>query len=185
MGAPGETQPSAGLLGWTAGNGVWGLPHGGRSLTGGGTLLDWSWERPVSLGLWRLWESGWREGCSRSSGCCALRYMSPVVVGSLNEQLHNPELDTLSPDVPTRRRRLHLRAATARMKAAALGQDLDMHDSGEAQEPTLQDPLTQALVHCFSSPAHYPQSLTALSRLWSPAHCLSSFTLLLELPIAP
>lgn len=59
------------------------------------------------------------------------RYMSPVVVGSLNEQLHNPELDTSSPDVPTRRRRLHLRAATARMKAAALGQDLDMHDADE------------------------------------------------------
>ncbi|GAB1290376.1 Glypican-2 [Apodemus speciosus] len=59
------------------------------------------------------------------------RYMSPVVVGSLNEQLHNPELDPASPDVPTRRRRLHLRAATARMKAAALGQDLDMHDADE------------------------------------------------------
>lgn len=106
---------------------------------------------PAAMGIWK-------EGKLQRefSGCCALRYMSPVVVGSLNEQLHNPELDTSSPDVPTRRRRLHLRAATARMKAAALGQDLDMHDAGEAQKPTLQGPLTQALVHCFSSPTHGP-----------------------------
>lgn len=77
-----------------------------------------------------------REGRQQRdpSGCCVLRYLSPVVVGSLNEQLRNPELDTSGPDVPTRRRRLHLRAATARMKAAALGQDLDMHDAGEAQK---------------------------------------------------
>lgn len=64
-----------------------------------------------------------------------------MVVGSLNEQLRNPELDPSDPDVPTRRRRLHLRAATARMKAAALGQDLDMHDAGEAQKPTRHRPL--------------------------------------------
>lgn len=137
---------------------MWGLPHGGRSLTGDSTLLDWSWERPVSL--WALVATGvWKEGRLQPelSGCFALRYMSPVVVGSLNEQLHNPELDTSSPDVPTRRRRLHLRAATARMKSAALGQDLDMHDAGEALKPTLQGPLTQALVHCFPGPAHYPQ----------------------------
>lgn len=83
LGAPGETEPSAGLLGWTACNGVRGLPHGSRSLTGGGTLLDWSWERPVSVGLWRLWESGRREGCSRSSrgavlsGICRLWSWAP------------------------------------------------------------------------------------------------------------
>ncbi|XP_012878932.1 PREDICTED: glypican-2 [Dipodomys ordii] len=61
------------------------------------------------------------------------RYMKPVVGGPLTEQLHNPELegDTSGPDVPTRRRRLHLRAATARMRAAALGQDLDMRDADE------------------------------------------------------
>lgn len=64
-----------------------------------------------------------------------------MVVGSLNEQIRNPELETSGPDVPTRRRRLHLRAATARMKAAALGQDLDMHDAGEAQKPTPHRPL--------------------------------------------
>lgn len=122
---------------------MWGFPHGSRPLAGGSTLLDWSWERPVSIGHWEsgCWKEGWplRE-LPRS--CCVLRYLSPVVVGSLNEQLRNPELDTLGPDVPTRRRRLHLRAATARMKAAALGQDLDMRDVGEALKPTLQGPLT-------------------------------------------
>lgn len=53
-----------------------------------------------------------------------------------------------------------------------------MRDAGEAQKPTPQGPLTQALVHCFSSPAHYAQS--AKSQLWSPAHCLTSFIGLLE-----
>ncbi|XP_036760551.2 glypican-2 isoform X2 [Manis pentadactyla] len=61
------------------------------------------------------------------------RYMSPVVGGSLSEQLDNPELDveTSSPDVQTRRRRLQLRTATIRMRAAALGHDLELEDSDE------------------------------------------------------
>ncbi|KAM5131311.1 glypican-2 [Callospermophilus lateralis] len=61
------------------------------------------------------------------------RYQLPVVVGPRTDQTHNPELglDTSGPDVPTRRRRLLLRSATARMRAAALGQDLDMQDAEE------------------------------------------------------
>ncbi|XP_055148549.1 glypican-2 [Symphalangus syndactylus] len=61
------------------------------------------------------------------------RYLPPVVGGSAAEQVNNPELkvDASGPDVPTRRRRLQLRAATARMKAAALGHDLDGQDADE------------------------------------------------------
>ncbi|XP_062036158.1 glypican-2 [Lepus europaeus] len=61
------------------------------------------------------------------------RYLPPVVGSSVAEQLNNPELevDASGPDLPTRRRRLQLRAATARMKAAALGHDLDRHDDDE------------------------------------------------------
>ncbi|XP_006155793.2 glypican-2 isoform X1 [Tupaia chinensis] len=61
------------------------------------------------------------------------RYLPPVIGGSLTEQLNNPELevDASGPDVPTRRRRLQLRAATARMRAAALGHDLDRPDADE------------------------------------------------------
>uniref|UniRef100_A0A8C9DDR0 Glypican 2 n=1 Tax=Prolemur simus TaxID=1328070 RepID=A0A8C9DDR0_PROSS len=61
------------------------------------------------------------------------RYLPPVVGGSPAEQLSNPEVqvDVSGPDVPTRRRRLQLRAATARMKAAALGHDLDGLDADE------------------------------------------------------
>ncbi|XP_037670775.1 glypican-2 isoform X2 [Choloepus didactylus] len=61
------------------------------------------------------------------------RYLPPVVGGSLAEQLNNPELevDVSGPDLPTRRRRLQLRAATARMRAAALGHDLDLQDADE------------------------------------------------------
>uniref|UniRef100_A0A2R8Z876 Glypican 2 n=1 Tax=Pan paniscus TaxID=9597 RepID=A0A2R8Z876_PANPA len=66
-------------------------------------------------------------------GCSARRYLPPVVGGSPAEQVNNPELkvDASGPDVPTRRRRLQLRAATARMKAAALGHDLDGQDADE------------------------------------------------------
>lgn len=51
-----------------------------------------------------------------------------MVGGSLTEQLDNPELDveSSSPDLQTRRRRLQLRAATTRMRAAALGRDLEL-----------------------------------------------------------
>ncbi|XP_003934251.1 glypican-2 [Saimiri boliviensis] len=61
------------------------------------------------------------------------RYLPPVIGGTSAEQVNNPELkvDTSIPDVPTRRRRLLLRAATARMKAAALGHDLDGQDADE------------------------------------------------------
>ncbi|KAL0605450.1 Glypican-2 [Plecturocebus cupreus] len=61
------------------------------------------------------------------------RYLPPVIGGSPAEQVNNPEfkVDTSGPDVPTRRRRLQLRAATARMKAAALGYDLDGQDADE------------------------------------------------------
>lgn len=60
-----------------------------------------------------------------------------MVGGSLPEQLNNPELDveTSSPDVQTRRRRLQLRTATIRMRAAALGHDLELEDSGEPRAP--------------------------------------------------
>lgn len=56
-----------------------------------------------------------------------------MVEGSLTEELNNPELDVeaSTPDLQTRTRRLHLRAATIRMKAAALGRDLEMEDWGE------------------------------------------------------
>lgn len=60
-GAPRESWPSAGLLGWIARDSVRGLAHGGGPLARGGTLLDWSWERPV-----RLWR--WESGC-----CCGRR----------------------------------------------------------------------------------------------------------------
>ncbi|XP_075384650.1 glypican-2 [Tenrec ecaudatus] len=61
------------------------------------------------------------------------RYLPPVVGSSLAEQVSNPELevDISGPDLPTRRRRLQLRAATARMRAAALGHDLDLQDMDE------------------------------------------------------
>lgn len=56
-----------------------------------------------------------------------------MVGGSLTEELNNPELnvEASNPDLQTRTRRLHLRAATIRMKAAALGRDLEMEDWGE------------------------------------------------------
>lgn len=56
-----------------------------------------------------------------------------MVGGSLTERLDNPELDAESsnPDLRTRMQRLRLRAATIRMKAAALGRDLELEDWGE------------------------------------------------------
>lgn len=58
-GAPRESWSRAGLLGRIARDRVRGLPHGGRPLAGGGTLLDWRWKRPVSFWRW------WRELGSR------------------------------------------------------------------------------------------------------------------------
>ena len=57
-----------------------------------------------------------------------------MVGGPQAGQIDNPELDAeaSSPDLQTRRRRLQLRAATTRMKAAALGRDLELEDWGEA-----------------------------------------------------
>eukprot|EP00070_Physeter_catodon_P047384 XP_028354278.1 glypican-2-like [Physeter catodon] len=62
------------------------------------------------------------------------RYLSPVVGGPQAGQIDNPELDAeaSSPDLQTRRRRLQLRAATTRMKAAALGRDLELEDWEDA-----------------------------------------------------
>nr|XP_025875247.1 glypican-2 [Vulpes vulpes] len=70
------------------------------------------------------------------------RYLSPVVGTSPTEQLDNPEMEKedSGSDLQTRRRRLQLRAATTRMKVAALGRDLELEDwdedasgSGEGQ----------------------------------------------------
>ncbi|XP_013969701.1 glypican-2 [Canis lupus baileyi] len=70
------------------------------------------------------------------------RYLSPVVGISPTEQLDNPEMEKedSGSDLQTRRRRLQLRAATTRMKVAALGRDLELEDwdedasgSGEGQ----------------------------------------------------
>uniref|UniRef100_M3YW20 Glypican 2 n=1 Tax=Mustela putorius furo TaxID=9669 RepID=M3YW20_MUSPF len=70
------------------------------------------------------------------------RYLSPVVGLSPSEQLDNPELnkEDTSINLQARRRRLQLRAATTRMRLAALGRDLELEDwdeeasgSGEGQ----------------------------------------------------
>lgn len=57
----------------------------------------------------------------------------PVVGESLTKQIDNPELDVKAskPDLRTRMRRLQLRSATMRMRAAAQGRDLDLEDWGE------------------------------------------------------
>lgn len=80
-----------------------------------------------------------------------------MVGGSLTEQLNNPELgvEASNPDLQTRTRRLHLRAATIRMKAAALGRDLELEDWGR----TL---------------GHDPGALVGLCLDLGPAHCLLS-----------
>ncbi|XP_074081403.1 glypican-2 [Macrotis lagotis] len=61
------------------------------------------------------------------------RYLPTVIGSSLAEQIKNPELevDISGPSLSTRRQRLLLRAATARMRAAALGHDLDLQDTDE------------------------------------------------------
>lgn len=66
-------------------------------------------------------------------GCSARRYLSPVVGLSPSEQLDNPELnkEDTSINLQARRRRLQLRAATTRMRLAALGRDLELEDWGE------------------------------------------------------
>lgn len=66
-------------------------------------------------------------------GCCARRYLLPVVGASLTEQLNNPEVhvEASNPDLQTRMRRLQLRSATIRMRAAALGRDLELEDWGK------------------------------------------------------
>ncbi|XP_049644578.1 glypican-2 [Suncus etruscus] len=64
------------------------------------------------------------------------RYLSYVVGASEAEQQDNPEFlgVTLAPDLPARKRRLLLRSATTRMKAAAEGRDLALEDSDEDHE---------------------------------------------------
>lgn len=147
VGAPRAAGPGPGLLGRAAPDCVRGPPHGGRHHAGGGALLDWNRAGPVRVGQaggggcgLPTPESGGGAGPpgqGRSfGGCSARRYLLPVVGGSLTEQFNNPEVDVeaSNPDLQTRTRRLHLRAATIRMKAAALGRDLELEDWGKTLE---------------------------------------------------
>lgn len=137
VGAPRAAGPSEGLLGPAAPGGVRGSPHGSGRLEGRGALLDRIWAGPVRPG-----GGGWagpdggvggtgRGGSLR--GCSARRYLSPVVGLSPSEQLDNPELNKEDTNInlQARRRRLQLRAATTRMRLAALGRDLELEDWGE------------------------------------------------------
>uniref|UniRef100_A0A8C0NWT4 Glypican 2 n=1 Tax=Canis lupus familiaris TaxID=9615 RepID=A0A8C0NWT4_CANLF len=145
VGAPRAARPGEGLLGRAAHDGVRGPPHGGGHLSGGGTLLDRSWAGPVRPGV------GGRAGgdCGSAGpggslrGCSARRYLSPVVGISPTEQLDNPEMEKedSGSDLQTRRRRLQLRAATTRMKVAALGRDLELEDWGESPGASRASPL--------------------------------------------
>lgn len=145
VGAPRAARPGEGLLGRAAHDGVRGPPHGGGHLSGGGTLLDRSWAGPVRPGV------GGRAGgdCGSAGpggslrGCSARRYLSPVVGTSPTEQLDNPEMEKedSGSDLQTRRRRLQLRAATTRMKVAALGRDLELEDWGESPGASGASPL--------------------------------------------
>lgn len=138
VGTPRSAGPGEGLLGRAGPDDVREPPHGGGHLAGGGALLDRSWAGPVRPGgSWRVGRDSragraWREPGSLR-GCSAGRYLAPVVASSL-EQLENPELDreSLRSDVQTRRRRLQLRLATTRMRAAALGRDMELEDWGES-----------------------------------------------------
>eukprot|EP00069_Balaena_mysticetus_P002841 bmy_16100T0 len=117
--------------GWA---GVRGPPRSCGPLPGGGALLDRSWAGPVRAGRRRR-----RAGEADSVGGAGRE--PPGLLCSQAGQIDNPELDAeaSSPDLQTRRRRLQLRAATTRMKAAALGRDLELEDwedasgSGEGQ----------------------------------------------------
>ncbi|KAI4531959.1 hypothetical protein MG293_018473 [Ovis ammon polii] len=73
-------------------------------------------------------------GVKISEGLMHLQENS-VGVSAQAGKLDNPELDAeaSSPDLQTRRRRLQLRATTTRMKAAALGRDLELEDWGETR----------------------------------------------------
>lgn len=102
-----------------------------------------------------------------------------MVGGSLTEQLDNPELDveSSSPDLQTRRRRLQLRAATTRMRAAALGRDLELEDWGEPRGspeglappgfPRLDPGHPQAPGHAHCLPSPSPRISAQLSFLSS------------------
>ncbi|ELR58256.1 Glypican-2 [Bos mutus] len=114
----------------TGGRSIEGRPWGGRTV--------WGVRETLTFGVLGC---GFYRGmtvCGVSSRC--RRYLSPVV-GFQAGKLDNPELDAeaSSPDLQTRRRRLQLRATTTRMKAAALGRDLELEDwedasgSGEGQ----------------------------------------------------
>ncbi|XP_008588610.1 PREDICTED: glypican-2 [Galeopterus variegatus] len=60
-------------------------------------------------------------------------YLAPALGGTLTEMQQNPDLETeeSEADFETRRRLLHLRAATARMRAAAFGSDLENQEAEE------------------------------------------------------
>ncbi|XP_062947700.1 glypican-2 [Cynocephalus volans] len=61
------------------------------------------------------------------------RYLAPALGGTLTERLQNPDLETedSGADFETRRRLLHLRAATARMREAAFGSDPENQEAEE------------------------------------------------------
>ncbi|XP_055984445.1 glypican-2 [Sorex fumeus] len=72
-----------------------------------------------------------QEAASCWTGAGRGRYLSRVVEDSETEHQDNPEFPgvTLAPDLAARKRRLLLRSATIRMKAAAEGRDLASEDS--------------------------------------------------------
>ncbi|CAD7683958.1 unnamed protein product [Nyctereutes procyonoides] len=129
-----------------AAGGTWGTGSGGRV-----------WELRERLGRARGFWAGLpttvcgdprmaadisQEAAPCWTGAGRGRYLSPVVGTSPTEQLDNPEMEKedSGSDLQTRRRRLQLRAATTRMKVAALGRDLELEDwdedasgSGEGQ----------------------------------------------------
>lgn len=77
-----------------------------------------------------------------------------MVGASEAEQQDNPEFlgVTLAPDLPARKRRLLLRSATTRMKAAAEGRDLALEDSGELRVPAIGRLGAQATPAACSAP---------------------------------
>lgn len=73
----------------------------------------------------------------------------------MTERLDNPELDAeaSNPDLRTRMQRLRLRAATIRMRAAALGQDLELEDWGETCGVP-RGPSSNCCLHLHRGPIH-------------------------------
>ncbi|XP_060029371.1 galactose-3-O-sulfotransferase 4 isoform X2 [Erinaceus europaeus] len=142
--------------GWPWKSGAQRVPEVHPTSSGGASLRQMVWELNERLsrlrGFWtklplavcadaRMAADISQDAMPCWTGAGRGRYMAPVV-GTSSELLENPELDgeNPSPDLPTRRRRLQLRSATTRMKAAALGRDLELEEwdedasgSGEGQ----------------------------------------------------